>query len=123
MSIEQLILLQSEMRHVEKSAPLAYFMLLGGHLGLHRFYLRRFGTGAVQLALFLIAVLAYYVFAVVLALADDEWTGGVVAAAVVSGAAGLALFVWLVVDMCILNRMVKEWNAQREAEILAQLLK
>jgi hypothetical protein len=121
LSLEQLILLQSEMRNAEKSLALAYFMLIGGHLGLHRFYLRRFASGAIQLVLFLLAVVAYYGSAVLYGFRDDVWTIEATAALIVSVASGAALFVWVIVDMCLLPGMVKAWNADKEKEIMQAL--
>lgn len=121
MSLEQLILLQSEMRNVEKSLALAYFMLIGGHLGLHRFYLRRFASGAIQLALFLLAIVAYYGSAVIYGFQEEVWTIEATASLIVSLASGLALFVWVIVDMCLLPGMVRAWNAEKEKEILQAL--
>src|SRR3546814_218169 len=62
LSIQQLLLLNSEMKHAEKSLGLAFLMLLGGHLGLHRFYLKRFTSGTIQLVLFIVATISYFVF-------------------------------------------------------------
>ncbi len=57
---KELLILESELRFTEKSLGLAYFMLLGGHLGLHRFYLGRRITGCIQLILFIISSFLYF---------------------------------------------------------------
>ena len=44
LSLNELMVFSSELRRAEKSAAIAYLMLLGGHLGLHRFYLKKKGT-------------------------------------------------------------------------------
>ena len=120
LSLEQLLVLQSELRHVEKSLALAYLMLLGGHLGVHRFYLRRFVSGSLQLALFLIATASYFAAAAVSSV-SEEWDALSLALLGVMVLAGLALFVWIIVDLFILPRMVREWNEAREAEIIRKL--
>jgi hypothetical protein len=121
LSLEQLLLLQSEMRHVGKSLALAYFMLIGGHLGVHRFYLRRMISGSIQLGLFLVAVIAYYAFSIVCTFQDGSWSALSMILLVLTITAGLSLFVWIVVDMCLMPRMVREWNESREEEILQRL--
>jgi len=123
LSMEQLFLLRSELGHAEKSVVLAYIMLLGGHLGAHRFYMRRFVGGAIQLALFLIALIAYYIFAIALAIHDDEWTAGAGVSLAITGIAGIALLVWVIVDACNLHRWVKAHNDEKEAEIIEQIVR
>lgn len=123
LTMEQLFLLRSELGHMEKSVVLAYVMLLGGHLGAHRFYMRRFASGIVQLALFLVALISYYIFAIVLAINEDEWTAGAGASIAIAGIAGFALLVWIIVDACTLHRWVKAHNDEKEAEIVAQILR
>ncbi|TJY39852.1 TM2 domain-containing protein [Cohnella pontilimi] len=120
LSLEQLILLQSEMRHAEKSLALAYFMLIGGHLGVHRFYLRRFASGGIQLALFLVATACYFVYGIADAV-DETWRPWHAVPIAFLVLSGLALFIWIIVDMCILPRMVREWNSAKEAEIISQI--
>jgi hypothetical protein len=120
LSLEQLLVLQSEMRHVEKSLALAYFMLLGGHLGVHRFYLKRYASGTIQLILFLVAVLCYFLTPLVY-VGDEDWTGPALILLIIMLAAGLALIVWIIVDLFLIPRMVREWNAARETEIIRRL--
>lgn len=122
LTMEQLFLLRSELGHVEKSVVLAYVMLLGGHLGAHRFYMRRFASGIVQLALFLIVMIAYISFVFTLAIHDDEWTSGAGVSLAITAIAGLALTVWVIVDACILHRWVKAHNDEKEAEIIARIV-
>jgi len=123
LTMEQLFLLRSELGHVEKSAVLAYVMLLGGHLGAHRFYMRRFVSGAIQLALFLAALIAYYIFVIALAVHDDEWTAGASVSLAIAGIVGVALLAWVIVDACILHRWVKAHNEEKEAEIIQQIVR
>jgi len=123
LTMEQLFLLRSELGHVEKSVVLAYVMLLGGHLGAHRFYMRRFAGGIVQLFLFLVALIAYYIFIITLAVHDEEWTAGSGISLAIAGIAGLALLVWVIVDACVLHRWVKAHNDEKEAEIIAQIVR
>lgn len=60
LTLDEMMVFSSEMRASEKSTALAYLMLLGGHLGLHRFYLNKKGTGILQLVLFLLACVFYF---------------------------------------------------------------
>ena len=123
LSMEQLFLLRSELGHVEKSVVLAYVMLLGGHLGAHRFYMRRFASGIVQLVLFLTALIAYYAFVITLAVHDDEWSAGATTAIAIAAVAGVAVLIWVIVDACILHRWVKAFNDEKEAEIIQQIVR
>ncbi len=122
LTTNELLILQSELRHVEKSLGLAYLMLLGGHLGLHRFYLKRFATGAIQLALFIIAALGY--LATIVFSADFETFSPLllIFAILFFAIPGLALFIWIIVDLFLLGGMVREWNEQAEQRIIAKIV-
>ncbi|CAG5076213.1 TM2 domain containing protein [Thermobacillus xylanilyticus] len=120
LTLEQLLVLQSEMRHAEKSLALAYFMLLGGHLGVHRFYLKRYVSGTIQLILFLAAAFSYFTAAAFSGV-DEEWNAPAIIFLVIMLLTGLALFIWIIVDLFIMPRMVREWNEAREAEIIRKL--
>jgi hypothetical protein len=119
LTLEQLIILQSELKHAEKSLALAYFMLIGGHLGVHRFYLKRPVSGSLQLALFVIATVFYYLFAIAATLNEEStvpyfFLGLCLVSAV-------TLFIWIIVDMCIIPRYVREWNSEQERQLIERL--
>lgn len=126
LSVNELMLLNSELRSAEKSLALAYLMLIGGHLGVHRFYLKRFGTAIAQLVLFLLALALYVILVVMVEMAsydfyDYEWSGGPIAMLVLLILAGGTLFVWVIVDLFLIPRMVREWNERVERELLDEL--
>lgn len=120
LTLEQLLVLQTEMRHAEKSLGLAYFMLLGGHLGVHRFYLKRYISGTIQLVLFLVAALSYFL-SIAFTGVEENWNAAAIFFLVVMLLTGGALFIWLIVDLFLMSRMVREWNEAREAEIIRRL--
>lgn len=113
------MLLNSEMRPREKSLALAYLMLIGGHLGVHRFYLRRIATAIVQLILFFIAAIGY----VILIVGSDMDASDTVAIVglIVMLIGGLPLLIWIIVDLFMIPRMVRQLNGQAEQDILQQL--
>ncbi|MFD1887070.1 TM2 domain-containing protein [Paenibacillus wenxiniae] len=116
------MLLNSEMRPREKSLGLAYLMLIGGHLGVHRFYLKRTATAIVQLVLFLIAALGYIVMLVTTAgFEETEATAGLFVGLILFFVAAAPLFVWVVIDLFLIPGMVRGINAQLEQEIMHQL--
>lgn len=115
--MDELLILNSELRHSEKSLALAYLMLLGGHLGVHRFYLKRFGTAVAQLALFLVATATYIVGIILIELAALAGVF-ILGITVVNG---LALFIWIIVDLFLMPRMVREWNEAVENRLLQQI--
>lgn len=126
LSTNELLILSSEMNKREKSLPMAFLMLLLGHLGVHRFYLKRYVSGAVQLGLFLLVFISYIGFAVLLGL-DNEMNSvtytipGLLALGVFILAA-LGLTVWVIVDACLLTGMVKRWNAELELSIAREII-
>lgn len=113
------MLLNSEMRPREKSLALAYLMLIGGHLGVHRFYLRRTATAIVQLILFVVAIIGYVILGVGSEM--DEYGSAPVVGLIIMLIGGLPLFIWILVDLFMIPRMVRQLNTQTEQEILQQL--
>lgn len=120
LTLEQLLVLETEMRHVEKSLGLAYFLLLGGHLGVHRFYLKRYVSGTIQLVLFLVATVCYFL-AFGINAAAEEWALAAIFFLVLTFLTGGALMIWIIVDLFLMPRMVKAWNEACEAEIIRRL--
>ncbi|WP_238162570.1 NINE protein [Cohnella sp. AR92] len=112
-------MLNSEMRLREKSIALVYILLLGGHLGIHRFYLKKPLSGSIQLALSVLATIFYFIFALTTAEAEDygEWW-----AFVLCLLCAAAVFVWVIVDLFLIPKMVKRLNEEKEQEIVKQLL-
>jgi TM2 domain-containing membrane protein YozV len=121
LSPQELMLLNSEMRPREKSLGLAYLMLIGGHLGVHRFYLKRTATAIVQLVLFLIAALGYIVMVTTSGFGEDEFNAGTIVGLILFFVAGAPLFVWVIVDLFLIPGMVRGLNAELEHEIIQQL--
>lgn len=118
LSTKELLLLQSELRSHEKSAGVAYLLLIGGHLGAHRFYLKRTGTAIVQLILFLIAVAMYAALVIFVETDLDVLTGLSVIGLILTS---LALTIWIIVDLFLISKMVREYNAKVEQELLMQI--
>ncbi|WP_195576217.1 TM2 domain-containing protein [Paenibacillus sp. 1001270B_150601_E10] len=118
LSTKELLLLQSELRSHEKSAGVAYLLLIGGHLGAHRFYLKRTGTAIVQLILFLIAVVMYAALVIFVETDLDVLTGLSVIGLILSS---LALTIWIIVDLFLISKMVREYNAKVEQDLLMQI--
>jgi TM2 domain-containing membrane protein YozV len=121
LTLDQLILLQSELKHAEKSLALAYLMLIGGHLGVHRFYLRRPVSGSFQLALFVIFFIFYLLFSFDSGLRNnDHFSYTFLVPTLVSG---IALGIWVMVDMFIIPRIVREWNSHQEQLIIERIVR
>lgn len=126
LSTNELLILSSEMNKREKSLPMAFLMLLLGHLGIHRFYLKRYVSGALQLGVFLLAFISYIGFAVVLGVDNEMDTvtyaipGLLVVGVFILTALGLT--VWVIVDACLLTGMVKRWNAELELSIIREII-
>ncbi len=111
------MLLNSELRSKEKSLALSYLMLIGGHLGVHRFYLRRTISAIVQLVLFLVAMVAYFGFAFATEFSEEAtWSFLILLLAT-----GFPLFVWVVVDLFLIPRMVSDLNQKAEQDVLQQI--
>jgi TM2 domain-containing membrane protein YozV len=124
LSTNELIMLQSEMTRNEKSAGLAYMMLLGGHLGVHRFYLKRFVTGSIQLGLFICFFISYIFLGVTnstdngsISYNDFSWLPLIFMAIF-----GLSLLIWIIVDACLIGRYIKEWNKEIETKTIAEII-
>ncbi|WP_094096349.1 NINE protein [Paenibacillus physcomitrellae] len=121
LTAQELLVLNSEMERQEKSLALAYLMLLGGHLGVHRFYLKKTGTAVVQLILFLAALLLYFLFAVLQGIyPEDEFSG--LLPLLLSVLCGIILTVWIIIDLFLIPRMIREWNDRTEQELIRQLM-
>ncbi|RAP76970.1 NINE protein [Paenibacillus montanisoli] len=119
LTLNELLILNSELRSAEKSAAVAYLMLLGGHLGLHRFYLKRIRSGVAQLLLFIAAVLFYFVFVFTSAIAEEfAYSFLALIPCILSG---VALFIWVIVDLFLLPGMLRSYNESVKQEILAAI--
>lgn len=127
LTLEEMAIFLSEMRHAGKSLGLAYLMLIGGHLGLHRFYLRKNGTAIVQLVLFLAATIFYLLFFIYvdtgLSGEDEAFDATAWTLLGLMLAFGLPLIVWILVDLFLLPRMVREWNERAEREIVEAIVR
>ncbi|MFB5762577.1 TM2 domain-containing protein [Paenibacillus medicaginis] len=118
LTVNEMLILSSAMRDTEKSLALAYLMLIGGHLGVHRFYLKRIATAIVQLVLFILTTIFYIVFSIALEFESGPF---MMLSGILLVLFGGALTVWVIVDLCLMPRMVREWNERAEADIMAQL--
>lgn len=123
LSTNELLVLNLEMNKREKSLVLTYLMLLIGHLGVHRFYLKKIATGIVQLCLSVLAFVFYFVFAIAAGIESVESPDsmGSLVFLIPVVLFGLALTVWVIVDACLLPGMVREWNARLENQLIAQI--
>ncbi|WP_019534310.1 TM2 domain-containing protein [Paenibacillus ginsengihumi] len=118
LTLDEMMVFSSEMRASEKSTALAYLMLLGGHLGIHRFYLNKKGTGILQLVLFLLACLFYFG----LSIGSAAQSEALIAISIILFILpALTLFIWVIVDLFLLPRMLREYNARVEQEILREI--
>ncbi len=118
LTTEELLILQSELHKRGKSLGLAYLMLLGGHLGLHRFYLGKKVSGAVQLVLFLTAMFFYLFMSLAFEfIGDAAGTASLVLFAV----SALALAIWIIIDLFLLPRWIRDWNEREERQLLKRL--
>lgn len=120
LTVNELMVLNSSLRSAEKSLALGYLMLIGGHLGIHRFYLKRPGTATVQLVLFLIAVVSYFMTYLMLGVALNT---PFIISLVFLCLSAAALFIWILVDLFLLPRMIREWNTRVEQEILEEIIR
>lgn len=118
LTLDEMMVFSSEMRASEKSTALAYLMLLGGHLGLHRFYLNKKGTGILQLVLFLLACVFYFGMGIGSAAESDIL---IIISFILFAVPALVLFIWVIVDLFLLPRMLREYNARVEREILQEI--
>ncbi|WP_336776855.1 TM2 domain-containing protein [Paenibacillus sp. MMO-58] len=120
LTLNELMVFNSEMRSSEKSAAIAYLMLLGGHLGVHRFYLKRKKTAIIQLVLFLIATPAYIFFSIASA---SEQEALQIIGIILFALPAAALFIWVIVDLFLISRMVKEYNKEVERDLIEQIIR
>ncbi|UVI31376.1 NINE protein [Paenibacillus spongiae] len=120
LTLNELMVFSSEMRSVEKSTAIAYLMLLGGHLGLHRFYLKRKGSGALQLILFIVATIFYVFTAIASSLESDALT---IISVLLFVLPAIALFIWVIVDLFLLPGMIRQYNGALEQEILQEIVR
>ncbi|WP_223067294.1 NINE protein [Paenibacillus caui] len=119
LTTNELLVLNSELQSHEKSLAIAYLMLIGGHLGIHRFYLRRTGTAVAQLVLFLAATFFYIAFLVLTGL--ESYLLSMVFLVLLLGCAAV-LTVWIIVDLFLIPGMVRSWNARAEQEIMERIV-
>jgi hypothetical protein len=119
LSVNELMVLNSELRDSEKSLGIAYLMLIGGHLGIHRFYLKQKKTALGQLSLFVSAVLFYILAGVFTAVENQTWG---ILLFLLTALAGAALFIWIIVDLFLLPGMVKEWNSRIEQQLIGRIV-
>jgi len=119
LDIRELMLLSSAMREREKSLALGYLMLIGGHLGIHRFYLKRYGSAALQLILFAAAMASYIFMILSDVLAPGEISLlGLIPFLAFAG----ALTVWVIIDLFLLPGMIRSWNEQAERETIEEIV-
>ncbi|WP_018750055.1 NINE protein [Paenibacillus sanguinis] len=124
LSTTEMMLLNSEMNKREKSLVLAYLMLLAGHLGVHRFYMKRIVSGIIQLCLFVLVLVFYFVFLISFEIESYNspdtmyylvWMMGLLVT-------GLGLTIWVIIDACMLPGMVQSWNQRVEQSLIAEIV-
>ncbi|AWB47079.1 TM2 domain-containing protein [Paenibacillus sp. CAA11] len=120
LSTNELLILNSELRHAEKSQALAYLMLVGGHLGVHRFYLRRIGTAIAQLVLFFTVIFSYIFMLISIGLGAEALFFIFIVLLIGSAA---TLTIWVIVDLFLIPGMVKDWNTRVEQQIMEQIIR
>lgn len=118
LTLDEMMVFNSEIRGVEKSAALAYLMLIGGHLGIHRFYLKRKTSAIIQLVLFVIAAFGYFLLILATELENMPF---LVSSIILFALPALALFIWIVVDLFLISGMVREYNQKLEQELLGEI--
>lgn len=118
LTVNEMLILNSAMRDTEKSLVLAYIMVVGGHLGVHRFYLKKTATAIVQLVLLVLSCIFYIILSI--SLEFESW-GLVLLSVIFLILFGGALTVWVIVDLFLIPGMVREWNQRTEEEIMAQI--
>lgn len=118
LDITELLLLNSELRDREKSLAIAYLMLIGGHLGIHRFYLKRYASGIGQIVLTALTVFFY-----LMGIASSVFSEGLsIFFILLCVLFAFAIFVWIIVDLFLVPGMIREWNAQLEQQLLHQII-
>lgn len=124
LSTTEMMLLNSEMNKREKSLVLAYLMLLAGHLGVHRFYMKRIASGILQLCLFVLVLVFYFIFLITFEIEsyNSPDTMYFMVWMVAFLVMGLGLTVWVIVDACLLPRMVRTWNERLEQSLVSQII-
>jgi len=126
LTTNELIVLSSEMRKREKSLVFAYLMLLMGHLGIHRLYLKRTVSGIIQLALFIIMFISYIMFIVLVGIDDTLVDSNLIIPGFIAMGIALvgfiALTIWVIVDACLLPGIVRSWNYNLEQTLIAQIV-
>ena len=115
----------------KKSASIAFlFLILGGAFGFHRFYLGRIKSGVLILLAGLLAVVTYIVGSSLLygivadnlhAVVNDPsgapGLDGLVVASIIIFLPALAVLVWVIVDVFLVSRYVREHNEKLTKEI------
>lgn len=114
------VVLQSEAHLCGRSLGFCYLLALGGHLGIHRFYMKRYKSATLQLLLFVLAATAHMAARVSLQSLNNDilYYGMMVVFFFLFG----GLTVWVLVDLFLLPGMVKCWNERVERDLMAQII-
>lgn len=119
LTTNELLILHSELKQHEKSLAIAYLMLLGGHLGIHRFYLRKIGSAVAQLSLTVTLIVLYIAFCTIVDMGADTLEVVLIILMVMCLA---ALIVWIIVDLFLIPRMVRSYNMLVEQDVMNQII-
>lgn len=125
LSTKELMMFQSEMKSKEKSLGLAYLMLIGGHLGVHRFYLKRNGTAIAQLLLFVLSIIFYVALIIsieAIEIMNEPNYSLFILSIILFLICVLPLTIWIIIDLFRMPRMVREWNEREEKTLLQQIV-
>ncbi|MCR8844242.1 TM2 domain-containing protein [Paenibacillus sp. SC116] len=91
LSMDELVIVSSEMERAKKSKALAYVLLIFlGTLGVHRFYLGHIGMGILNIVVFLFGLLLF----------------------------GLPYLILWVIELILLSGAVDKINARKELELI-----
>lgn len=113
-------MLRSETSLCGKSLTLCYLLVLAGHLGIHRFYMKQYKSASLQLLLFVLAATTYMAARTCLQDLDSEmlYYGLLAVFWIIAG----GLSVWIVIDLFLIPGMVKRWNERVERDLKAQII-
>ncbi|MDF2670424.1 MAG: hypothetical protein K0R67_2730, partial [Paenibacillus sp.] len=87
--------------------------------------LRRFGSAIFQLILFILSFVSYVALVFLLDFGYEyEYSStALVPVLILLFVCGGALTIWIIVDLFLIPRMIREWNARVEQDIVNQIVR
>jgi len=123
---KEILLFRSEMEYQGKSSKLAYILLIAGLFGAHRFYLNKVETACAQVALSVLAVIAYIAMVVTSSISELEgnttFTPAVTFSLLIFLATLLAIIIWLIVDLVKMPKMLGVINKEVEQQLIEKII-